>query len=607
MRRYRRLLQYAARYRTGWALILCATLLSTAFTLLQPWPVKVLVDNVLGDSPRSSALASITSILPGAETQQGLLVWVVVAGLGVFVASSALEVVLTTAWVKVGQRVVYDLAQDLFANVQRRSLIFHSNNSVGDSLSRITGDSWSVHTVIDTLLFAPAHALITSAGVLAVMWRLDPSLTLLSVAVVPFMAGSSLLLGKPIRLAARARREVESHIYSHVQQTLAGIPVVQLFAQEGREHARFREYTGAAIKAQRRSALVQNLNGLASGLIATMGTAGVLWVGANHVIQGTLSIGSILVFLSYLGVLQAQLKAFTGIYSALQGAGASVDRVMEILEVEEEVKDKPAAYPLPPSRGHVRFSNVSFAYDPTQPDRLALRGVTLDVSPGQTVAIVGPTGAGKSTLVGMIPRFFDPSTGGVLIDGHDLREVQLRSLREQVSLVLQEPFLFPLSIAENIAYGCPQASIEQIERAAKAANAHTFIEQLPEGYNTVIGERGATLSGGEKQRISIARALLKDAPILILDEPTSALDAQTEGELMQAVERLMKGRTTFIIAHRLSTIRNADTIIVLREGKVVQTGSHQHLLMSGGIYSRMYSLQQEQRPGIRQRAVAVET
>jgi len=588
MSTYRRLLHYALPYWRGWMLIVVVTLLSTAFGLLNPWPMKVLVDNVLGDQPVGEMVASVTERLPGAETPHGLLGWIVIAGLAIFAVNSLIQVVLTFAWIRVGQRMVYDLAGDLFARIQRRSLLFHARNSVGDSMSRITGDSWAIHTVVDTLLFAPLRALITTIGVLVIMVRMDAGLTLASFIVAPLMVGSSLVSGHRMRTVSRLRREIEGGLQSHLQQTLGGIAMVQAFGQEVRELTRFRGITGVAIETARRGSLIGGTNRLLVGLSTALGTGLILWLGANRVLDGNMTVGMLLVFLAYLGTLQTQLKTFTGIYPALQGVGGSVDRVMEILDVPADVADCPEALDLSSVRGQLRIENVTFGYEAEQP---VLRNVSLEAHPGELVAIVGPTGAGKTTLVGLIPRFFDPWGGRVMIDGHDVRDVGLRSLREHVALVPQEPFLFPISVAENIAYGCPEASPEEIEQAARTANAHDFIVSLPDGYNTVLGARGETLSGGQRQRLAIARALLKDAPILVLDEPTSALDAETEAALLEALERLMAGRTTFVIAHRLSTIRRADRIVVLRDGEVVESGTHAELLVRPALYARLHELQ----------------
>jgi ATP-binding cassette subfamily B protein/subfamily B ATP-binding cassette protein MsbA len=407
------------------------------------------------------------------------------------------------------------------------------------------------------------------------------------------MIGASFLVGKPLRAAAKLKREIESRIQSHIQQTLTGIPVVQAFVQEEREHDRFQRYADAVIIAQQRSTLIGSINSLSSGLIATLGTGAILWVGARHVLDDRLTVGSVLVFLVYLTSLQAQMKILADTYTKLQGLSASVDRVVATLDAGPEVKERQDALPLAPARGHVQFENVAFGYEP---DRPVLRGISLEAHPGETLAIVGTTGAGKTTLVNLIPRFFDPWEGHVLVDGHDVRDVRLKSLRSQIAIVLQESFLFPLSIAENIAYGRPDASRAEVEAAARTANIHDFINGLPLGYDTVIGERGTTLSGGERQRIAIARALLKNAPILILDEPTSALDAGTERSVLEALARLMKGRTTFLIAHRLSTVRHANRIVVLKDGRIAETGTHEALLSHGGVYSHLHDIMFKLRP-----------
>ena len=582
------LLRYAAPYCRGWLLIVCTTLMSSVLSLLQPWPMKIIVDHVLSQEPPSETLAQLIAIIPGASASLTLLVWMVLATLAFFALNSAAEVVLTRAWLQTGQSMVYDLARDIFANLQRRSLFFHSRNSVGDAMSRITGDSWCVYSLADTLLIRPSRAFITIAGMVAVMAQVDLGLTALSFVIVPFVVWSSFLLGRNIRAIARETRESESRIQSQVQRTLSGISTVQAFGQEQREQLRLENFTDQAIRAKKRGAVVGALYGLSSGLLTTLGTALILWVGARSVVGGSLTLGTLLVFLSYLQSLQGQMSAFTSIYNTLQSTSASADRVLEILEAEPEVKEKAGARPMPAVKGHVRLENVTFGYEPGQP---VLRDVSLEARPGQTIALVGATGAGKSTLVSLVPRFFDPWNGRVTIDGHDLRDVQLKSLRSQISLVLQDSFLFPITIAENIAYGRPDASQKEIEAAARAANAHHFIERLAQGYDTIVGERGATLSGGERQRTSIARALLKNAPILILDEPTSALDAETEGLLLQALQTLIKGRTTFIIAHRLSTIRNADEIVVIKDGAIVERGAHIELLKNDRHYARLHSAQ----------------
>jgi ATP-binding cassette subfamily B protein/subfamily B ATP-binding cassette protein MsbA len=570
------------------AFLFVLTVLAAGLNALQPVPLKWLADNVLGNEPVPTFLQFILKTFSLKATPQAILYVVVLGGLVVFALSSALDAALTWAWTFMGRRMVYDLAQDLFAQLQRRSLLFHSRNPVGDNISRITGDSWCVYQAVDSLLFAPVHAILITVAMTIIMLRLDPKLTVIALITAPLMTGASMLAGKQLRAAAKTRREIESKIQSHLQQTLAGMPVVQAFGQEEREQNRFQEFTEASIRIQKRSVLIGSFNTLSSGLIATIGSGLIVWVGALQVRGGELGVGSLLIFVYYLNVLQEQFKVFAGLYTTAQNLTGNADHVRAVLEARPEIPDMAEAAALPAIRGHVSIEDVTVGYAAGEP---VLRKVSVEALPGQTIAIVGPTGAGKSTLVSLLPRFLDPWSGRVLIDGKDLRQVRLQTVRAQVGMVLQEPFLFPFSVADNIAYGKPGASREEIVAAARSANAHDYIVRLPQGYDTILGEHGGTISGGERQRLAIARALLKDAPILILDEPTSALDSETEELLLEALDRLLKGRTTFIVAHRFSTIRRADRIVALQEGIVVEQGPHDELLRKEGYYARLHQLQ----------------
>jgi ATP-binding cassette subfamily B protein/subfamily B ATP-binding cassette protein MsbA len=588
MHNYLRLLAYARRYRGSFLLIFVLTLAVSGLVALQPWPIKILIDHVLEPKPLPAVLEKIFLTLSIEPTRWVLLTIVVGGGLVLFALSSAADAVLSWTWTVTGRRLVFDVAEDLFARLQRRSLTFHKRMPVGDVMSRVTVDSWSVYQIVDTLVVTPAHALLTMLTMIALMTQLNLQLTLIALALAPFMVAVSFLLGKPLRAAAKLKREIESRIQAHIQQTLTGIPVVQAFGQEEHESQRFARFADAAIRTQQRSALLGSVNSLSSGLVTTLGSGAILWLGARHVLEGKLTIGGILVFLVYLNSLQAQMKIFAGLYPALQNLSASASRVVEILDATSEIPEQPGAPSLPALRGDVVFDRVTTGYDLQRP---VLRNISFAANAGQTIAIVGATGTGKTTLVNLIPRFLEAWTGRVLLDGYDVRDVRLASLREQTAMVPQETFLFPVSIAENISFAKPDASRADIEAAARAAHAHDFILRLPEGYDTVIGERGATLSGGERQRLSLARAFLRNAPILVLDEPTSALDSETERLIFDAWQRLAKGRTTFIIAHRLATARRADCILVLKDGAIIESGTHDELMLRAGHYAHLHRLQ----------------
>jgi ATP-binding cassette subfamily B protein/subfamily B ATP-binding cassette protein MsbA len=571
--------------------VLVLMLVQMVLMALTPWPIKVIVDNALGGHQLPAWLHAVFVWLPGPATRGALIWWSIAATIALFVLSWGAKLGLSWTSVRFGYRMSYDLASDLLEHLQRLSLRFHTRHGIGSLMRRVTGDSGCLATIVQEALLPTVTAVSSIAMMLSLMWLINPLLTAVALCVIPLMLLAFRLYASAMLARSYERQVAEAQVYQTIEQTLSGLHVIQAFGHEPQADDRFGADTDRTLNATIALTWAQVRFKFLIGFAVALGAAGIFWLGGEEGMANKVTVGSLLVFLSYLNSLYQPLHDISYSNATVTEAAGSARRVLEVLDAPVELVDGPGAVRLDGVAGHVVLEGVWFGYEPGRP---VLRGVSLEARPGEVVAVVGATGAGKSTLASLVPRFFDPDRGRVLLDGRDLRQLRLEQVRASVGLVLQESFLFPFSIAENIAFGRPGVGQEQIEAAARAANAHEFISRLPQGYATVVGERGATLSGGERQRIAIARALLKDAPVLVLDEPTSALDAATEASVLEALERLMAGRTTIIIAHRLSTISRAQRIIVLDHGRPVETGTHNQLLHRQSHYARLHERQHDQ-------------
>jgi subfamily B ATP-binding cassette protein MsbA len=573
---------------------LIAALGETATDVLEPWPIKIVVDSILQAKTLPAWLAGVVNRLFGHD-QYALVNFAVAAVAGIAMAgavSSYVEKYLTTS---VSQWVGHDLRRTLFHHIQRLSLAEHDESRTGDLITRVTSDIETVQDFINSALLGIVVNAMTLIGMIGVMFYLNWRFTLIALSIAPVLFVVVYYYTRRIKKVSRAVRKKESELVSIVQEVLTSVRVVQAFAREDYEQQRFESESLANVEAGLEARRVKARLSPVVEILVAFGTCLVLGYGARLALAGQLSAGVLIVFLLYLGKMYKPMRDLSKMTDTVSKAMVGYARIQEALQIHSRVRDLPRARPAPPLKGRIAFDHVSFRYGGDN-DTPVLQDVSFTIEPGQLAAFVGPSGTGKTTLVSLMPRFYDPVSGHVDIDGVDIRRYRLKSLRDQMSFVLQDTVLFRATIWANIAYGNPDASSDAIIRAAESANASEFIDQMPDGYDTMVGERGMTLSGGQRQRIAIARAVLRDTPILILDEPTVGLDAASEHAVLDALDKLTRGRTSVVIAHHLSAIRHADVIFVIKDTELVEQGTHDTLLARDGVYAELYRIQTLDRP-----------
>jgi ATP-binding cassette subfamily B protein len=581
---YRRALEYFRPFIGKTLLGTLSMLAGIALGLLKPVPFGIIVDQILTPREKGQPMSAALARWFGGMSPAGVILCLCLILVGISFLMGLLSLATNMIFVRVGLQSLLKLRTDLYACLQALPLKYHDARRSTDSSFRVAYDSQAIQSIYSqgTFIFS---SIVTLVSTLAAMARLDWQLTLVALATMPLVAVAIYMFATRIRSQSTIIRERESDVLTVAQEGLSSIRMVHAFGREDHEVAQFRTRARHSLEANMQFTGTQMKSSLATGSLMALGTAALYYLGSIHVLDGNLSLGSLTILSSYLIMLYQPLEALTYTTWALEGAAAGAQRCFEVLDQHDDVNDAPGAKEITGTRGELTFENVDFGYDTS---RLILEGIDLEVGAGKTVAFVGGTGAGKSTLLSLVPRFYDPTRGRVLLDGQDLRAITKKSLRNQISIVLQDTVLFSTTVRENIAYGRPEASEEEIIEAARRAQAHDFIMAMADGYSAQVGERGGHLSVGQRQRIGIARAFLKNAPILLLDEPTSALDATTEAAIMETIDELMKGRTTLLITHRIATVHRMGKIVVMRNGRVAEVGAGPELATRGGVYAELY-------------------